>query len=132
MPVYAKDIVNAAREILIVSPFVTRKRSLQMLPNLSAAIENKVKVIVVTRPSEDYKDRDLAALQSTFDLLRNAGISIVYKSKIHQKFAVIGQNIVWYGSINLLSFGTAEESIMRLESPNVANELFQSISVTKK
>jgi hypothetical protein len=37
------------------------------------------------------------------------------------------QKIVWYGSINLLSFGSAEESIMRLESPNIANELMKTI-----
>lgn len=37
------------------------------------------------------------------------------------------QRIVWYGSINLLSFGGAEESIMRLESPTIANELVKSI-----
>ncbi|KLU66797.1 hypothetical protein DEAC_c14650 [Desulfosporosinus acididurans] len=30
-------------------------------------------------------------------------------------------------SINLLSFGSAEESIMRLDSPNIANELIMSI-----
>lgn len=39
--------------------------------------------------------------------------------------SVIDQRIVWYGSINLLSFGSAEESIMRLESPNIANELIK-------
>ncbi|KJR46711.1 hypothetical protein UF75_2894 [Desulfosporosinus sp. I2] len=37
------------------------------------------------------------------------------------------QRIVWYGSINLLSFGSAEESIMRLDSPNIANELIMSM-----
>lgn len=52
---------------------------------------------------------------------------IVFKSNIHQKFAVMDVRIVWYGSINLLSFGSAEESIMRLESPNIANELIKSI-----
>jgi len=55
------------------------------------------------------------------------GISIVFKSNIHQKFAVIDQKIVWYGSINLLSFGSAEESIMRLENLNIANELIKSV-----
>ena len=49
------------------------------------------------------------------------------KIKLYQKFAIIYQKIVWYGSINLLSFGNAEESIMRLESSNVANELIKSI-----
>jgi len=127
MPVYANDIVNASREILIVSPFVTKRRSLQMLPNLTAAIGNKVKIIVVTRPAEDFKDRDTVVLQNTLDMLKEAGINIVTKSKIHQKFAVIDQRVVWYGSINLLSFGSAEESIMRLESANIANELVKSI-----
>ena len=42
-------------------------------------------------------------------------------------YAVIDQRIVWYGSINLLSFGSAEESIMRLDSPNIANELIMSM-----
>ena len=36
-------------------------------------------------------------------------------------------HIVWYGSINLFSFGSAEESIMRLDSPNIADELTKSI-----
>ena len=49
LPVYVNDIVNAARD-LIVSPFVTKKRSLQMLQNMEIALGNKVKVIVVTRP----------------------------------------------------------------------------------
>ena len=131
LPVYMKDIVNASREILIVSPFVTKRRSLQMLQNLATAIENDVKVIVVTRPAEDFKDRDTAALQGALDMMKSAGVRIVYKSKIHQKFALIDQSIVWYGSINLLSFGTAEESIMRLESPHIANELIKSIDIAK-
>ena len=34
---------------------------------------------------------------------------------------------LWYGSINLLSYGSAQESIMRLESPNIAQELLQDL-----
>ncbi|WP_348983021.1 hypothetical protein [Desulfosporosinus sp. I2] len=60
-------------------------------------------------------------------ILQVAGVSLVFKSNIHQKYAVIDQRIVWYGSINLLSFGSAEESIMRLDSPNIANELVMSM-----
>ncbi len=127
LPVYSNDIVNAAREILIVSPFVTKRRTLQMLKYLEAALENKVRVVVVTRPVEDYKDRDKVALESTINLLKNAGIRVVTKSNIHQKFAVMDQRILWYGSINLLSFGGAEESIMRLNSPNIVIELIRSI-----
>jgi superfamily II DNA or RNA helicase len=123
--VYSNDIAAAKREIVIVSPFVTRRRTVRMLPLLETAVKNGVKTIIVTRPPEDFKQKDAAALQETLNLLNNAGVRRVFRSNIHQKFAVIDQRIVWYGSINLMSYGDAEESIMRLESPNIANELIK-------
>ena len=47
-------------------------------------------------------------------------INVALKSKIHQKFAIIDHQIVWYGSINLLSYGSSKESIIRLESATIA------------
>jgi phosphatidylserine/phosphatidylglycerophosphate/cardiolipin synthase-like enzyme len=128
LPVYSNDIINATREILIVSPFVTRKRTLQMIQNLRNVIAYSVKVVVVTRPPVDYKGKDISSWQETIELLKVAGVNVLLKANIHQKFAVIDQKIVWYGSINLLSFGSAEESIMRLESRNIAFELIKSIT----
>jgi len=81
----------------------------------------------VTRPPEDFKPEDRLALLRLLDLLKNTGIRVVFKSNIHQKFAVMDQKTLWYGSINLLSYGNAQESIMRIESPNIANELIRSI-----
>ncbi|MCW0483833.1 TOTE conflict system archaeo-eukaryotic primase domain-containing protein [Gaoshiqia sediminis] len=128
LPVYSNDIVNASKEILIVSPFVTIRRTLQMMQNLKIALAKGVKVVVLTRPAEDFKDKDLIAWKTALNFLKSSGIVVVFKSNIHQKFAVMDEKIVWYGSINLLSFGSAEESIMRLESSNIANELIRSIT----
>lgn len=127
LPVYNNDLLAAETEVLIVSPFVTKRRTLHMMQHLEGALRNKVRVIVVTRPIEDFAEKDTAALQGTLELLQGAGVSLVFRPNIHQKFALIDQRIVWYGSINLLSFGSAEESIMRLESPNIANELLKSL-----
>jgi len=126
-PVYSNDILNAVREILIISPFVTRKRTMQMLHDLRIAMQNGAKVIIVTRPATDFNNKDVQTVQSTLDLLIDSGVSVVLKPNIHQKFAIIDQKVVWYGSINLLSYGSAEESIMRLDSANIANELVKSI-----
>jgi len=128
LPVYSNDIVNASKEILIVSPFVTIRRTLQMMQNLKIALAKGVKVVVLTRPAEDFKDKDLIAWKTALNFLKSSGIVVVFKSNIHQKFAVMDEKIVWYGSINLLSFGSAEESIMRLESSNIANQLIRSIT----
>jgi phosphatidylserine/phosphatidylglycerophosphate/cardiolipin synthase-like enzyme len=52
---------------------------------------------------------------------------MVFKSNIHQKFEIIDQRIVWYGSINLLGYGRSEETIMRIESAGIAHELLKSL-----
>jgi len=127
LPVYSNDIVNASREILIVSPFVTKKRTLQMIQNLEVAISKMVKVIIITRPVGEYKEKDKTSWLEIIEIIKSTGATLILKSNIHQKFAIIDQKTVWYGSINLLSFGSAEESIMRLESPNIAFELIKSL-----
>jgi len=127
LPVYRNDLLNAAREILIVSPFITKRRVSQMLPFLVAARERDVKAVVVTRPATDFREKDRASLDESLSVLETAGVRVVYKSSIHQKFAIFDQKIVWYGSINLLSFGRSEESIMRLDNPGIADELLGSI-----
>lgn len=98
-----------------------------MLPFLDAARERKVKAIVVTRPAADFKETDRRTIEEAMALLTAAGVHVIFKSHIHQKFAIFDQKIVWYGSINLLSFGRSEESIMRLESSIIAEELLGSI-----
>jgi len=127
LPVFIHDLTVAKKEILIVSPFVRKRRTLLMLQHLKIAFDKKIRVIVVTRPIEDFKEKDRIALKRMLDLLKSNDISVVFKSNIHQKFAIMDQKIVWYGSINLLSYGSAQESIMRIESPNIANELIKSI-----
>ena len=127
LPVYSNDLISAKREIIIVSPFITKKRVQYMMEYLRVAVEKKVKVVVVTRPQEDFKGKHPAGLVEALELLKEEKISLIFRPSIHQKFAVIDQKLVWYGSINLLSFGRSEESIMRLESPNVAYELMKGI-----
>ncbi len=127
LPVFNQDVLAAKREIVIVSPFVRKRRTHQMTQHLKIQTRINVRVIVVTRPKEDFAEKDHLSLQNTLSLLTSNGITIVLKSNIHQKFAIMDQKIVWYGSINLLSYGNAQESIMRIESSHIANELLKSI-----
>ena len=60
-------------------------------------------------------------------ILQNCGVNVIYKSDFHQKFTVIDNKIVWYGSVNFLSFGTNEESIMRFVSFDIAGELTDTV-----
>ena len=129
--VYSSDILNASKEITIVSPFITKKRTIQMSADLHQAIRNGIAVTIVTRPAEEYKPKDIGSWNESIAILKIIGVNLLFKPSIHQKFAVVDQKIVWYGSINLLSFGTAEESMMRLVSGNVAYELLQTVGANR-
>jgi superfamily II DNA or RNA helicase len=125
MGVFANDLAMASKEIIIVCPYLRKARLEQMLQLLVPKFIDGVTITVVTRHPEDFKAENRQSFESLVKDLNNAGIKIIHKPNIHQKFAIIDQRIVWYGSVNLLSFGSAEESIMRLDSYEIASELLQ-------
>jgi superfamily II DNA or RNA helicase len=131
-PVYLNDIDTANEHILIVSPFMTQKRILQVMDHFREKIDNHVKVSILTRPAEEFQEEKRGLLNDMVILLQHAGINVLLKPGIHQKFAIIDHKIVWFGSINLLSFGHSEESIMRLVSNSIAYELSNTINTLAK
>ena len=66
-------------------------------------------------------------MQECLNLLEQAGCNVRFRNMIHQKFAIVDKKIIWYGSINLLSFSKSEESIMRFKSADIAGELMDSV-----
>jgi phosphatidylserine/phosphatidylglycerophosphate/cardiolipin synthase-like enzyme len=96
-----------------------------MAEALQNSIKTGVNISVVTRPAEDYAAKDYRKIDNILNFLIDKGIEAVEKPQTHQKYAVIDGRVVWYGSINLLGYGGAEESIMRLESVGIAGELLK-------
>jgi superfamily II DNA or RNA helicase len=119
-PVYSADVLAARCEVVIVSPFLTKRRVMSALNYLSAA---NARVTVITRPPGNRAEKDKEKIKECIELLTRNNVTVKTKNRIHQKFAVIDQRLVWYGSINLLSYGSSEESIMRIESLDIASEL---------
>ncbi|MBO7112374.1 MAG: hypothetical protein J6V75_00285 [Bacteroidaceae bacterium] len=60
-----------------------------------------------------------------FNNLSSAGIQVKAQEICHERYAIIDQSIVWYGSINLLSNTKDDDNIMRIISPSIAEELME-------
>ena len=127
LPVFEKDMQSAKHEIVICSPFLRKARTTQMMKILSLARINDVRMTVITRPAESYKMADQPEMISLIQSMSDSGIVVLKKTNIHQKFTVVDQSTVWYGSINLLSYGNADESIMRFENMEIAGELLTTV-----
>ncbi|MDD7282216.1 hypothetical protein [Floccifex sp.] len=57
--------------------------------------------------------------------MHRAGFYVKTVEDTCKRFAIIDQNIVWYGSINLLAKSNVEDSMMRVQSSEIAMELME-------
>lgn len=58
----------------------------------------------------------------------DAGIQVVTKENVDECFAIIDEDLVWHGGVNLLGKEDAWDNLMRIKSYAVAEEL-QEISL---
>lgn len=126
-PVFLQDLKTADREMLIVSPFMRKNRLKQLLPVFTEAAQRGISVSVITRPPEDFNGENAELTKENLQTLEAAGLKVILKSSFHQKFTVLDNKTVWYGSVNFLSFGTNEESIMRFDSFDLAGVLADTV-----
>lgn len=122
-PRFLQDLSQARQNIQIVSPYITMKRVHWLEGQFRDAVKRRVVVTVITRPAHAFEGRSREAVTAAIDCLRGMGVTVICQNGIHQKYAIVDEQTVWYGSINLLSFGASEESIMRLVSGSVARAL---------
>jgi hypothetical protein len=77
-------------------------------------------VTVITRPIESYKGQ--GQIRKCIEILQSK-LKVLQESAVYQKFVIIDNRLVWYGSISLFDFGNPEDTIMRLESKELVDEL---------
>ncbi|EXM39925.1 restriction endonuclease subunit R [Ruminococcus albus SY3] len=125
LAVYEKDLKNAAKDIVISSPTLGKNKVHRMISLLKERQESGVKVTIVTWHPEVYKYGKDEHRIELMELLRNAGFHIELMNESCQHYAVIDGEIVWYGSMNLLSKDDVEDNIMRVSSKAIAAELLE-------
>lgn len=130
---FLNDLKNCQKELVVESPYVTASRMEMLYPVFEELIGNGVNVHIVTRDPIDHEDEYLRH-QSTNEILNciNLGINVVLlKGFHHRKLAIIDQNILWEGSLNILSQTRSQEIMRRIESKKLALEMFNFIKLSK-
>lgn len=125
VPVYENDLKNAAKDIVISSPTLGKYKVNRMIGLLKERQEAGIMVTIVTWHPDVYKYGKDEHRIELMELLRNTGFHIELMTGSCQRFAVIDGEIVWYGSMNLLSKDDVEDNIMRVSSKEIAAELME-------
>ena len=122
---YLKDLEEANSAVVVSSPRLNNQKVDRIINMLGKRRELGVKVTIVTWHPDAYKYGKDDVRMELMERLRKAGFEIRLVEESCEHYAVIDNEIVWYGSVNLLSKEDAEDNLMRVCSKDIAAELLE-------
>ena len=123
--IYWRDLEEAKSAVIVSSPRLNNQKVNRIISALGNRQELGVKVTIVTWHPDAYKyGRDDVRME-LMERLRKAGFEIRLVEESCEHYAVIDNEIVWYGSMNLLSKEDVEDNLMRVCSREIAAELLE-------
>ena len=122
---YWKDLEEANSAVVVSSPRLNNQKVDRIIKILGKRRELGVKVTIVTWHPDAYKYGKDDVRMELMERLRKAGFEIRLVEETCEHYAVIDNEIVWYGSVNLLSKEDAEDNLMRVCSKDIAAELLE-------
>ena len=124
---YWKDLEEANSAVVVSSPRLNNQKVDRIINMLGKRRELGVKVTIVTWHPDAYKYGKDDVRMELMERLRKAGFEIRLVEETCEHYAVIDNDIVWYGSVNLLSKEDAEDNLMRVCSKDIAAELLEML-----
>jgi len=130
--VFVKDLSNCHSEVIIECPFITNRRLKMILPTLEKLKARRVRIAINTRDprtyDEGYRQDDATEAISK---LQHMGIQVLYTGNHHRKVAILDRNVLYEGSLNILSQSNSSEVKRRIESIPLAWQMVRFIGIDK-
>lgn len=123
--VYQRDLLEANQSIVISSPIISTNKVNELITILKEKQEQGISITVVTWDPDTYGFGDSVYWMQLHEQMKQAGFYLRTEVSTCERFAIIDQEIVWYGNMNLLGKNTVEDSMMRISSNKIAAELME-------
>ena len=107
------------------SPEITRDKVERFLYLVKARQEAGCKVTVITTEPQNIAYGSPEFCQGLIDTMRGNGIHVIIKEEVEEHFAVLDDELVWHGGMNLLGKEDIWDNLMRIRSAQIAAELLE-------
>lgn len=119
----AQDLDATSKEALFCVPSLSAQSVHRMTPILQRLQHRGVNVQVYLPQPALFRLEIQPKITANVTILQQAGISVVFSQNHLSNFCVLDQHLVWYGGLNPLGRMPAEESNLRIVSPEISAEL---------
>jgi len=128
---FLRDIEHAQARVITESPFITERRMNLLLPTLITLRDKGIRIIINTKPFEEHEQRYQNQAMWAVGTMQDIGIEVLMTVGHHRKIAIIDDNILWEGSLNILSQNDSCEIIHRILSTELVGDFLNHINFKK-
>jgi phosphatidylserine/phosphatidylglycerophosphate/cardiolipin synthase-like enzyme len=123
---FIADLYQAEEEVIIESPFISTKRLTKLVPVFEMLIKRNIQVCIITRDPLENDSGMAENAEKGIRYFEKLGVQVlIIKGGHHRKLAMIDREILWEGSLNILSQSNSREFMRRLESKELTDDLFK-------
>lgn len=126
---FTRDISRARNQLIIESPFITSKRVRTLLPIFEKLRRRGVQIVINTRNPQEHDDTYQVQAAEAVALFHELDIVVLHTVRHHRKLAIVDNEIIWEGSLNILSFSDSCEIMRRTVSSVEAETLINFIGM---
>ena len=124
---FEQDMIEADKNVTISSPDIRQDKIERLLYLVKSRQEAGVHITVITTEPDSVIYGNADVLYGLVDLMRESGITVQTKDEVEERFAVIDDELVWHGGVNLLGKEDMWDNLMRIRNKQVAAELLEII-----
>lgn len=129
---FEQDLVEAEKSIVISSPNIRQEKIDRLLSLVKERQEHGVRVTVITTEPDQVVYGNVDMCYELIQKMKQAAIHVVTKAEVEERFAVIDDELVWHGGMNLLGKEDVWDNLMRIKDHQVAAELLEiAFSITE-
>jgi len=131
--IFTDDLLSAKKEVIIYSPFVTKFRTDFYKPIIEKLRHRNIEIFIFTRPLEENDTIFRPQIEHAMNNYEKQGVTIFYLGKyIHEKVAIIDREILWEGSLNILSHRASKEMMRRTADEDSAMQVISYLNLNNK
>lgn len=111
--------------IIISSPHIVQEKVDRIIYITKQQVEAGCKIVVITIDPEKMSFGSINDYYEMINQMKTSGIQVVIKDEVDEHFAVIDEELVWHGGMNLLGKEDVWDNLIRIKSAVVAEELLE-------
>lgn len=127
---FTNDLKSFREKMFIFSAFLSMNQITRLLPYFDDAIAQGKIIKVFTKDPSEWGQSVYYSNQNCVRLLKEHGVSVIYRGNMHEKVILIDDDVIWHGSLNALSFsGGTSEIMQRMESEEVHSKFVEGLDI---